>query len=144
VSESENPVVPSPQPAAKRPRTNRDWWPNQIDLQVLHQHSERAKPRAAEHNYAEEFKKLDLDALRQDILTVMTTSHEWWPADHGNYGPLFVRMSWHSAGTYRIEDGRGGQLRGAECRHERVRLPMAARRVIRDARAARTAGIAAQ
>jgi catalase-peroxidase len=114
VSESENPVVPSPQPAAKRPRTNRDWWPNQIDLHVLHQNSERARPRAADHDYAEEFKKLDLDALRQDILTVMTTSQPWWPADHGNYGPLFVRMSWHSAGTYRIEDGRGGGGQGAQ------------------------------
>jgi catalase-peroxidase len=114
VSESENPITPSPTPAAKRPRTNRDWWPNQIDLQVLHQHSERAKPGAADHNYAEEFKKLDLDALRQDILTVMTTSQPWWPADHGNYGPLFVRMSWHSAGTYRIEDGRGGGGQGAQ------------------------------
>jgi catalase-peroxidase len=81
---------------------------------VLHQHSERAKPRAADYNYAEEFKKLDLDALRQDILTVMTTSQPWWPADHGNYGPLFVRMSWHSAGTYRIEDGRGGGGQGAQ------------------------------
>ncbi|HEX7107167.1 MAG TPA: catalase/peroxidase HPI [Acidothermaceae bacterium] len=114
MSESENPVVPSPQPAAKRPRTNRDWWPNQIDLHVLHQNSERARPRAADHDYAEEFKKLDLDALRQDILTVMTTSQPWWPADHGNYGPLFVRMSWHSAGTYRIEDGRGGGGQGAQ------------------------------
>ncbi len=114
MSESENPAIPSPKPTARRPRTNRDWWPNQIDLQVLHQHSERANPQGPSYNYAEEFKKLDLDALKQDILAVMTTSKGWWPADYGNYGPLFIRMSWHSAGTYRIADGRGGGGQGAQ------------------------------
>ncbi len=114
MSESENPVVPSPQPAAKRPRTNRDWWPNQIDLNVLRAHSKPANPLGADFDYAEEFKKLDLDALKRDILAAMTSSKGWWPADHGNYGPLFVRMSWHSAGTYRIEDGRGGGGQGAQ------------------------------
>jgi len=114
VSESENPAIPSPQPAAKRPRTNRDWWPNQIDLHVLHQNSERANPLDKDFNYSEEFKKLDLDALKQDILAVMTSSKSWWPADYGNYGPLFIRMSWHAAGTYRIADGRGGGGQGAQ------------------------------
>ncbi|MGH8888769.1 MAG: catalase/peroxidase HPI [Acidothermaceae bacterium] len=114
VSESENPVTPSPTPATKRPRTNQDWWPNQLNLQVLRQHGARPNPLGEDFDYAEEFKKLDLDALKRDILEVMTSSQPWWPADHGNYGPLFVRMSWHSAGTYRIADGRGGGGQGAQ------------------------------
>jgi catalase-peroxidase len=113
-SESENPAVHSPTPKPTRPRTNRDWWPNQLDLQVLHQHSPKSNPMGADFNYAEEFKTLDLDALKQDIFDVMTTSHEWWPADYGHYGPLFIRMSWHAAGTYRIADGRGGGGTGAQ------------------------------
>jgi len=114
VSESENPVTPSPTPANKRPRTNQDWWPNQLNLQVLRQNDKRPNPLGDDFDYAEEFKKLDLDALKRDILEVMTSSQDWWPADHGNYGPLFVRLSWHSAGTYRIADGRGGGGQGAQ------------------------------
>src|SRR5688572_13935821 len=107
-SESENPVIPSPTPTDTRPRTNRDWWPNQLDLQVLHQHSPRANPMGEDFNYKEEFESLDLDALKQDVFAVMTASQDWWPADYGHYGPLFIRMAWHAAGTYRIEDSRGG------------------------------------
>src|SRR5476649_2687120 len=88
--------------------TNRDWWPNQLNLQVLHQHSTLSNPMGETFNYAEEFKKLDIEALRKDLHALMTDSQEWWPADFGHYGPLFVRMAWHSAGTYRIGDGRGG------------------------------------
>ena len=114
MSESENPAIPSPTPTAHRPRTNQDWWPNQLDLKVLHQHSSKANPMGADFNYAEEFASLDVEALKRDVIEVMTTSKDWWPADHGNYGGLFVRMSWHSAGTYRIEDGRGGGGQGAQ------------------------------
>ena len=113
-SESENPVIPSPTPAETRPRTIQDWWPNQLNLQVLHQHSPRANPMGEDFDYAEEFKTLDVDALKRDVFEVMTTSQDWWPADYGHYGPLFIRMSWHSAGTYRIEDGRGGAGDGAQ------------------------------
>jgi catalase-peroxidase len=93
---------------AARARSNRDWWPNQLNLQILHQNSSLSNPMGKEFNYAEEFKKLDLKALKKDVDAVMTTSQEWWPADYGHYGPLFIRMAWHSAGTYRIADGRGG------------------------------------
>ncbi len=88
--------------------TNRDWWPNQLDLSVLHQNPPAADPMGAEFDYAEEFQTLDLHAVKDDIKALMTTSQEWWPADYGHYGPLFIRMTWHSAGTYRISDGRGG------------------------------------
>ena len=91
---------------------NQHWWPNQLNLKVLHQNSPQSDPMGEEFNYAEEFKTLDLDALKQDIEAVMTTSQEWWPADYGHYGPLFIRMAWHSAGTYRIGDGRGGASSG--------------------------------
>ncbi|OGO68520.1 MAG: catalase/peroxidase HPI [Chloroflexi bacterium RIFCSPLOWO2_02_FULL_71_16] len=108
VSESENPAIPSPTPKRTRPRTNKDWWPDQLDLSILHQPSPLSDPMGDGFNYAEEFKSLDLEALRRDLTRVMTTSQDWWPADYGHYGPLFIRMSWHAAGTYRIADGRGG------------------------------------
>jgi catalase-peroxidase len=88
--------------------TNRDWWPNQLDLRVLRQNSSLSDPMGGEFNYAEEFKRLDLDAVIKDLRTLMTNSQKWWPADYGHYGPLFIRMAWHAAGTYRIGDGRGG------------------------------------
>jgi catalase-peroxidase len=113
-SESENPVIPSPDAATPRPRTNQDWWPNQLNLQVLHQHSARVNPLGEDFDYAEAFTSLDLDALKADVMALMTESQDWWPADYGHYGPLFIRMSWHAAGTYRIEDGRGGGGQGAQ------------------------------
>jgi catalase-peroxidase len=114
ISESENPVIPSPEPKTTRPRTNRDWWPNQLDLSVLHQHSPSSNPMDPDFDYAQEFSKLDVEALKRDIFDVMTTSQDWWPADYGHYGPLFIRMSWHAAGTYRIHDGRGGGGDGSQ------------------------------
>ena len=113
-SESENPVIPSPTPTPHRPMSNRDWWPEQLDLRVLSQHASRSNPMGKEFNYAEEFASLDVDALKQDLVDVMTTSQDWWPADYGHYGPLFIRMTWHAAGTYRIADGRGGGGEGAQ------------------------------
>ncbi|HEV8626051.1 MAG TPA: catalase/peroxidase HPI, partial [Acidimicrobiia bacterium] len=107
-SESENPAIPSPSPKPSRPRTNKDWWPTQLDLSVLHRNTADSNPLGEDYSYAEEFKKLDVNALKQDLISVMTTSQDWWPADYGHYGPLFIRMTWHAAGTYRIEDGRGG------------------------------------
>jgi catalase-peroxidase len=94
--------------------TNRDWWPNQLDLQVLHQHSTLSNPMGEEFDYAREFKSLDLNAVIKDLHAVMTDSQDWWPADFGHYGPLFIRMAWHSAGTYRIGDGRGGAGAGQQ------------------------------
>ena len=113
-SDSENPVIPAPTPTRTRPRTNQDWWPNQLDLSVLHQPSPRSNPLGQDFDYAEAFKTLDLDALKRDLIAVMTTSQDWWPADYGHYGPLFIRMTWHAAGTYRIADGRGGGGAGAQ------------------------------
>jgi catalase-peroxidase len=92
----------------------RDWWPNRLDLGVLHQNSALSNPMGAEFNYAEEFSKLDLDEVKKDIEKVMTNSQDWWPADYGHYGPLFIRMAWHSAGTYRVADGRGGASDGTQ------------------------------
>ena len=98
--------------AASRGTSNRDWWPNQLNLKVLHQHSAMSNPMGAEFSYAEEFKKLDLPAVKKDLVALMTDSQDWWPADWGHYGPLFIRMAWHSAGTYRMGDGRGGAGQG--------------------------------
>ena len=95
-------------------RSNRDWWPNQLNLKILHQNSALSSPMGKAFNYAEEFKKLDLDALKKDLFALMTDSQDWWPADFGHYGPLFIRMAWHSAGTYRTGDGRGGASSGTQ------------------------------
>ncbi|WP_431970495.1 catalase/peroxidase HPI [Nocardia sp. bgisy134] len=114
-SESENPAITSPTPqTGHRPRTNEDWWPEQIDVSVLHAHSSKSNPLGEDFDYAKEFEKLDVDALKADVAAVMTDSQDWWPADYGNYGGLFIRMSWHAAGTYRIADGRGGGGQGAQ------------------------------
>ena len=102
--------------AGKAPggRSNRDWWPGGLNLQALHQNPPARNPMGGDFNYAEEFKTIDLDVLKKDIHAVMTTSQDWWPADYGHYGPLFIRMAWHSAGTYRINDGRGGAGSGEQ------------------------------
>jgi len=112
-SETENPAIPSPKPKTTRPRTNRDWWPNQLDLSVLHP-SSNSSPMEPDFDYAKELASLDVEAVKRDVTQVMTTSQPWWPADFGHYGPLFIRLSWHAAGTYRIEDGRGGAGEGAQ------------------------------
>ncbi|HET6533131.1 MAG TPA: catalase/peroxidase HPI [Actinoplanes sp.] len=114
-SESENPAIDSPTPkTGGRPRANRDWWPNQPDLSVLHAHSAKSNPLGAGFSYAKEFAKLDVEALKRDIVQVLRTSQDWWPADFGHYGGLIIRMSWHAAGTYRIFDGRGGAGDGGQ------------------------------
>src|SRR5271156_2370478 len=114
-SESECPVMNGAhRHTAAGTLSNRDWWPNQLNLQILHQNSELSNPMGEEFNYAEEFKSLDLDALVKDLHALMTDSQDWWPADYGHYGPLFIRMAWHSAGTYRIADGRGGAGSGTQ------------------------------
>ena len=95
-------------------RTNRDWWPNQLRLELLHQHSSKSDPMGRSFDYAKEFKSLDYKALKKDLVKLMTDSQDWWPADFGHYGPQFIRMAWHAAGTYRIHDGRGGAGRGQQ------------------------------
>jgi catalase-peroxidase len=94
--------------------TTRDWWPEQLNLQILHQNSPKGNPMGEDFNYAEEFKTLDLAAVKKDLTELMTSSQAWWPADYGHYGPLFIRMAWHSAGTYRVADGRGGASYGTQ------------------------------
>ena len=94
--------------------TNRDWWPNQLDLKILRKHPAMANPMGEDFDYAAQFRTLDLDALARDVDEVLTTSQDWWPADFGHYGPLVIRMVWHCAGTYRIDDGRGGPATGMQ------------------------------
>ncbi|GAA1756580.1 catalase/peroxidase HPI [Kocuria aegyptia] len=113
-SESENPAIDAPTPKTSRPRTVQDWWPNQLDLGVLRKHSATTDPLGPDFDYASEFATLDVEELKRDLVELMTTSQDWWPADFGHYGGLFIRMSWHSAGTYRIADGRGGAGDGAQ------------------------------
>ncbi|WP_205473244.1 catalase/peroxidase HPI [Nocardioides sp. SYSU D00038] len=114
-SESENPAIDSPTPkTGGRPHGLKDWWPNMLDLSVLHAHSPKGNPLGADFSYAAELEKLDVDALKRDIVEVLHTSQDWWPADFGHYGGLFIRMSWHAAGTYRIYDGRGGAGDGGQ------------------------------
>lgn len=98
----------------RRPVTNGDWWPDRIDIDVLHSHSSQSNPYGAGFDYAKEVEDLDVEALRRDLVDLMTSSQAWWPADYGHYGPLFIRMAWHAAGTYRITDGRGGGGSGAQ------------------------------
>ncbi len=109
------PVIHGARPnATASARSNRDWWPNQLNLKILHQHSVASNPMGAEFDYAAAFKSLDLDALKKDLYALMTDSQDWWPADYGHYGPFFIRMAWHSAGTYRTADGRGGATSGSQ------------------------------
>jgi len=114
VSANDQAPMPGSVHTVGRGPTNRDWWPDQLNLRILHQHSPAANPMGQEFNYAEEFQQLDYWALKRDLLALMTQSQDWWPADFGHYGPLFIRMAWHSAGTYRIGDGRGGAESGSQ------------------------------
>lgn len=111
---SGNNKTPENQPVSGRGTTNRDWWPNQLNLDILHQHSSKSNPMGQDFNYADEFKTLDFQALKKDVKELMTSSQDWWPADWGHYGGLMIRMAWHSAGTYRMGDGRGGAGNGTQ------------------------------
>jgi catalase-peroxidase len=113
-SESENPAIDAPEPKNGAPHTNQDWWPNQLDVSRLHPHHPQSDPLGDDFDYAEAFAGLDVDALKADLVSVLTTSQDWWPADYGHYGGLFIRLSWHAAGTYRIFDGRGGGGQGLQ------------------------------
>ena len=101
-------VSTQPVSAQGEPRPNQFWWPDQLDLSALRQHAAESNPLGEQFDYAKAFATLDLNAVKQDIVKVLTTSQAWWPADYGHYGPFFIRMAWHSAGTYRVADGRGG------------------------------------
>ena len=94
--------------------SNKDWWPNQLNLNILHQHDVKSNPMDDDYDYRKEFEKIDYDALKKDLNDLMTDSQDWWPADYGHYGPFFIRMTWHAAGTYRNTDGRGGGGTGAQ------------------------------
>ncbi|MGV3756955.1 MAG: catalase/peroxidase HPI [Verrucomicrobiota bacterium] len=107
-------LAPANRHTAAAAMSNRDWWPNQLNLAILHQNSSKSDPMGTGFNYSEEFKKLDLNALKKDLFALMTDSQDWWPADYGHYGPFFIRMAWHSAGTYRVSDGRGGAGYGTQ------------------------------
>ncbi len=107
-------VTPGIASADAKPMSNQYWWPERLDLGPLRQHAAESNPMGDDFDYAEEFKKLDLDAVKKDIEALMTTSQPWWPADYGHYGPFFIRMAWHSAGTYRVADGRGGAAGGQQ------------------------------
>ncbi|MBO0676114.1 catalase/peroxidase HPI [Mycolicibacterium sp. S2-37] len=113
-SESENPVIDSPHPKSSAPKKNQDWWPEQVDVSVLHKQNEKGNPLGEGFKYADAFAQLDVEAFKADVIEVIQTSQDWWPADYGNYAGLFIRMSWHAAGTYRIFDGRGGAGQGSQ------------------------------
>jgi catalase-peroxidase len=113
-SNSENPALDAPEPKSGAPLTNQDWWPNQVDVSRLHPQVAQANPLGEDFDYAHAFAGLDVDALKADLVSVLTTSQDWWPADYGHYGGLFIRLSWHAAGTYRIYDGRGGGGQGLQ------------------------------